>query len=156
MINRVILVGRLTKDPVLRKTQTGKSVARFTLAVNRRFKGSNQEQSADFVSCVAWDQRADFLGQYVKKGTLISIEGRIQTGSYDDPSGKRVYTTDVVCDNVDILESKASREGNQFNDLMDTPASNDYMDNSQEATFEDNFDSSSADSLDIASDDLPF
>lgn len=97
---------------MLRKTQTGKTVARFTLAVNRRFKGSNQEQSADFISCVAWNQPADFLVQYVTKGALVGVEGRIQTGSYDDSNGKRVYTTDVLCDNVNILESKNNRVEN--------------------------------------------
>ena len=114
MINRVVLVGRLTKDVALRKTTTGLSVARFTVACDRRFsraqdQGGNNQQTADFISCVAWRQSADFLGSYARKGALVGVEGRIQTGSYDK-DGQRVYTTEVVCDNVQLLESKSQSQ----------------------------------------------
>ena len=105
MINRVVLVGRLTKDPVLRKTQSQTSVVSFTLAVNRRFQ--TQDQTTDFINCVAWNKTADFMNQYARKGALVGTEGRIQTRNYDDANGKRVYVTEVVCDNVQLLESKA-------------------------------------------------
>ncbi len=157
MINRVVLVGRITKDPILRKTQSGMSVASFTVACNRRFSGS-QEQSADFISCTAWNKTADFMQQYVKKGALIGVEGRIQTGSYDDQSGRRVYTTDVVCESVQLLESKNSTrpEGQPANNFANqsyqnpTPVMNTYSNNNSFNDFSD------SDTLDIASDDLPF
>lgn len=108
MINRVVLVGRITKDPELRKTQNGTSVVSFTIACNRRVP--SQGQDADFISCVAWNKTADFMAQYVKKGALLGLEGRIQTRSYDDRDGKRVYVTEVVADNVQFLESKKQAE----------------------------------------------
>ena len=101
MINRVILVGRLTRDPMLRKTQSGLSVATFTVACDRRFSGGNgQDRQTDFISCVAWRQSADFLGQYAHKGALVGVDGRIQTRNYDNASGQKVYVTEVVCDSV--------------------------------------------------------
>ena len=107
MINRVVLVGRITRDPELRKTNTGTSVVSFTLAVNRRFS-SNQEggQDADFISCVAWRQSADFMANYVKQGALLGVEGRIQTRNYKDQSDRTVYVTEVVVNEVQFLESK--------------------------------------------------
>ena len=94
MINRVVLVGRITRDPELRKTNTGTSVVSFTLAVNRRFS-SNQEggQDADFISCVAWRQSADFMANYVKQGALLGVEGRIQTRNYKFQSDRTFYVT---------------------------------------------------------------
>ena len=86
MINNVVLVGRLTRDPELRKTQTGKSVLSFSCAVNRKFK--TETQTADFINCVAWNQTADFLARYATKGALVGIEGRIQTRNYEDKTGK--------------------------------------------------------------------
>ena len=92
MINRVVLVGRLTKDVEVRKTGTGLSVASFTVACDRRGSRDAQGQSqADFINCVAWRQAADFLGQYARKGALVGVEGRIQTRNYDDKDGKKVY-----------------------------------------------------------------
>lgn len=105
-INNVVLVGRLTKEPELRKTQSGVSYLRFNVAVDRMKK----DDGADFISCAAWRQQADFLSQYASKGTMVGITGRITTGSYDDrETGKKVYTTDVTCERVCILESKKQR-----------------------------------------------
>ena len=102
-INRVVLVGRLTRDVEVRKTGSGLSVAQFTVAVDRRMpKNSDGQQSADFVPCVAWRQSADFLGSYARKGNLVSVEGRIQTRNYDDKDGRKVYVTEVVCDSVQL------------------------------------------------------
>ena len=112
MINKSILAGRLTKDVNLRKTGTGNSVASFTLACNRRFV-KDGEQEADFINCVAWRQSADFLAQYTGKGDLIGVEGRIQSRSYDDEKGRRVYVTEVVCDSVCILSKVAQNAQNQ-------------------------------------------
>lgn len=96
MINRVVLVGRMTKDPVLRKTGTGASVTSFTVACDRRIKTEGQP-TADFINCVCWNKVADNTAQFTHKGSLVGVEGRIQTRSYDDQSGRRVYVTEVVC-----------------------------------------------------------
>ena len=102
-INIVVLTGRLTKEPELRKTQSGTSYLKFTVAVDRMKK----EDGADFIQCSAWKQQAEFLSQYADKGTMVGVSGRITTGSYEDrQTGKKVYTTEVTCDRVNILESK--------------------------------------------------
>lgn len=107
MLNKTILIGRLTRDLELRKTNEGKSVLNFSVAVNRQY---NKEQT-DFINCIAWEQTADFMSNYLKKGALISVEGRIQTGSYEGTDGKKVYTTDVIAERVQALESRSQREG---------------------------------------------
>jgi single-strand DNA-binding protein len=110
MINKTILVGRITKDPEVKTTQANISVCRFTLAVNRQFTDASGERQADFITCVAWRKTADLLGSYIKKGALLGIEGRIQTGQYDAEDGTTRYTTEVVCDSVQFLESKSDRD----------------------------------------------
>ena len=109
-MNKVILMGRLTRDPDIRYSQGANSmaVARFTLAVDRRFKRESSDQSADFISCVAFGKLAEFFEKYVKQGTKMLIEGRIQTGSYINRDGQKVYTTDVVLDNAEFAESKSA------------------------------------------------
>lgn len=106
MINRVVLVGRLTRDPDLRYTPNGNAVVNFTLAVNRTFKNSQGEQEADFINCQAWRTTAENVAQYLRKGSLAGIEGRIQTRSYENDEGRRVYVTEVVADSVQFLEPK--------------------------------------------------
>ena len=150
MINRVILVGRLTRDPAMRKTTTGRSVVSFTLAVDRR-KSANadpNQPTADFVPCVAWNQVADLISQYTHKGSQIGVEGRIQTRNYDDPNnpGKKVYVTEVVCDSLTFLDSRNS--DNRQNTAADSgyyPDENMY----EEPTVD-------TPTLNISSDDLPF
>ncbi len=112
-MNRVILMGRLTRDAEIRYSQGENStaIARFTLAVDRRFRRDNEDQSADFISCVAFNKTAEFMERFGRKGTKFALEGRIQTGSYTNKDGQRVYTTDVVVDNVEFAESKNSSEG---------------------------------------------
>lgn len=119
MINNVILTGRLTKDADLRKTTSGKSVASFSLAVDRGRKVEGQP-TADYVPCVAWDKTADLLVQYCHKGSLIGVEGKIQTRSYEDPnSRKKVYVTEVVISNLTFLETKGqTQQTEQFNDMQ--------------------------------------
>ena len=109
-MNKVILVGRLTRDPDGRYSQGEQSmaIARFSLAVDRRFKRDGDNQSADFISCVAFGKTAEFIEKYVHKGTKLVLEGRIQTGSYTNKDGVKVYTTDVVAENVEFAESKAT------------------------------------------------
>lgn len=106
MLNNITIVGRITRDPELRKTGSDKSVVSFTVAVNRRF---NRDES-DFINVVAWNQTADFLAKYGDKGALVGVEGRLQTRNYEDKDGKMIYVTEVVADNVQLLESKAKAE----------------------------------------------
>ena len=109
MLNNVSLVGRLTKDVELRYTPSNVAVATFTLAVNRTFKSENGEREADFINCVMWRKQAENLANWAKKGALIGITGRIQTRSYDNQQGQRVYVTEVVAENFQLLESKGQR-----------------------------------------------
>jgi single-strand DNA-binding protein len=111
MINNVVLVGRMTRDAELRYTPSNQAVATFTLAVNRNFKNQNGEREADFINCVIWRQQAENLANWAKKGTLIGVTGRIQTRNYENQQGQRVYVTEIVADSFQILESRATREG---------------------------------------------
>ena len=107
-MNRVILMGRLTRDPEVRYSQgeNATAVARYTLAVDRRFSRNNDEQTADFINCVAFGRAGEFAEKYLHKGTKIAVTGRIQTGSYTNKDGVRVYTTDVVVEDHEFAESK--------------------------------------------------
>lgn len=155
MINRVILVGRLTKDPILRKTQSGFSVTSFTVACDRRIKTEGQP-TADFINCVCWNKVADNTAQYTHKGSLVGVEGRIQTRSYDDQSGRRVYVTEVVADSVQFLEPKGTNSAAAVNAYTpDYDAGNQgYQSDNASPSYSSDF--ASSDTLDIASDDLPF
>ena len=107
-MNKVILMGRLTRDPEVRYSQgeNATAVARYTLAVDRRFSRNNDEQTADFINCVAFGRAGEFAEKYLHKGTKIAVTGRIQTGSYTNKDGVRVYTTDVVVEDHEFAESK--------------------------------------------------
>jgi len=117
-MNKVILMGRLTRDPEIRYSQGERSmaIARFTLAVDRRRRSSdnNSEQTADFITCVAFDRQAEFAEKYLHQGTKMLVTGRIQTGSYTNKDGQRVYTTEVMVDELEFAESKASAEGSGY------------------------------------------
>lgn len=113
MINNVVLVGRLTRDADLKYTQSNIAVATFTLAVNRPFKNEAGEREADFINCVIWRQSAENIANWAKKGSLIGITGVIQTRSYDNQQGQRVYVTEVVVSNFQLLESRNSQQNNQ-------------------------------------------
>ena len=112
MLNRVVLTGHLTKDPELKVTQSGLSVVQFVIGVQRQFARKDGEREADFISCVAWRKTAENIAKYFKKGQLIGIDGRVQTRSYDDKNGQRVYVTEVVVDNFAFLSSQKG-QGNQ-------------------------------------------
>lgn len=109
MINNVVLVGRLTRDPELRYTPQNQAVATFGLAVNRQFKNANGEREADFINCVIWRQQAENLANWAKKGALIGITGRIQTRNYENQQGQRIYVTEVVADTFQMLESNKAQ-----------------------------------------------
>ena len=114
MINRVILVGRLTKNPEIRKTPNGASICKFTLAVSRKVKAQGQPD-ADFISCVAWNKTADLMYQYLKKGSLIGIDGRLQTGKFTNNNGETIYTCDVMVESLQFLDKKEETQNNHVN-----------------------------------------
>lgn len=180
MINSVVLVGRLTKDIELRKTNSNISTCTFTLAVDRRFKSTQEgAQTADFINCVAWRQAADYLGQYAAKGGIVAVEGSIQTRNYEGQNG-RVYVTEVVCDNVKLIGQHKNtgnnantyqRTNNNFNNntyTQNNGYNNNYNQNNAyndhqtyTPSVETSYGSSDDDyaskpPLDISSDDLPF
>lgn len=153
MINSVCLVGRLTRDPELKYTGNNVAVASFSLAVNRNFKDANGEREADFINCVIWGQSAENLANWAKKGALIGITGRIQTRSYENQQGQRVYVTEVVAENFQMLESRAAREGGNANQTSNSGY------NRQPQQQASNFGRSNqmqGNPMDISSDDLPF
>ncbi|SCT31681.1 single-strand DNA-binding protein [Staphylococcus aureus] len=114
MLNRVVLVGRLTKDPEYRTTPSGVSVATFTLAVNRTFTNAQGEREADFINCVVFRRQADNVNNYLSKGSLAGVDGRLQSRNYENQEGRRVFVTEVVCDSVQFLEPKnAQQNGGQ-------------------------------------------
>lgn len=105
MINRVVMVGRMTRDPELRRTGSGAAVTSFTLALNRNYNSADGQQ-ADYISCVVWNKVAENVAQYCSKGSLVGVEGRLRSRTYDNAQGQRVYVTEVVCDSVQFLETK--------------------------------------------------
>lgn len=122
MINNVALVGRLTRDPELKYTPSNIAITTFNLAVNRNFKGANGEREADFINCMIWRKQAELLAEWCKKGNLVGITGRIQTRSYENKQGQRVYVTEVVADTFQLLE-KRDNSANQSNIEEQMPAS---------------------------------
>ena len=112
-MNKIILIGRLTKDPELRYTQSGTAVAGFTLAVDRRFSNQSGEREADFVNCVAWQKAAEFVAQYFQKGKQMALEGRLQVRSYDGNDGQKRWVTEVVAQQIEFVGSKNDNNSNQ-------------------------------------------
>ncbi|PTK26508.1 single-stranded DNA-binding protein [Staphylococcus hominis] len=143
MINRVILVGRLTKDPEYRQTPNGIDVANFTLAVNRNFKSKNGEQQADFINVVVFRNQAQNVNNYLSKGSLAGVDGRIQSRSYENKEGQRVFVTEVVADSVQFLEPKNNNQQSSQPQQQrgQAPANNNPFSNNN---------------ADIDTDDLPF
>ncbi|CAJ1317295.1 Single-stranded DNA-binding protein [Paenibacillus nuruki] len=169
MLNRVILIGRLTKDPELRYTPAGVAVTQFTLAVDRPFTSQGGEREADFIPVVTWRQLAETCANYLRKGRLTAVEGRIQVRNYENNEGKRVYVTEVIADNVRFLESNrdgggsggSSREESSNNTSNSGGGSNNrsnYNSNNGNNNSRDNQDPFSDDGkpIDISDDDLPF
>lgn len=133
MINNAVLVGRLTADPDLRYTPNGVATATFTLAVNRNFKNTNGEREADFINCVIWRKQAENLANFAKKGSLVGITGRVQTRNYENQQGQRVYVTEVVADQFQMLESR-NQGGNNQDTGVSNNQTNNYTQNNQNAT----------------------
>ncbi|MBJ8325067.1 single-stranded DNA-binding protein [Streptococcus pacificus] len=157
MINNVVLVGRMTRDAELRYTPSNQAVATFTLAVNRNFKNQNGERDADFINVVIWRQQAENLANWAKKGTLLGVTGRIQTRNYENQQGQRVYVTEVVADNFQILESRATREGASTGGYNPSPANPQPTSQAQTPNFaRDDNPFGNANPIEISDDDLPF
>ncbi|WNW16702.1 single-stranded DNA-binding protein [Lactiplantibacillus plantarum] len=149
MINRTVLVGRLTRDPELRYTNSGVAVTTFSLAVNRQFTNQNGEREADFISCVIWRKAAENFANFAHKGSLVGIDGRIQTRNYENNQGTRVYVTEVVADNFSLLESRSKSENRQNRN------GNSQNNNNNHGNDASPF-GNHGDQIDISSDDLPF
>ncbi|MBD7894184.1 single-stranded DNA-binding protein [Limosilactobacillus sp. Sa3CUN2] len=181
MINRAVLTGRLTRDPELRYTTSGTAVVSFTLAVDRQFRNQNGDRDADFINCVIWRKSAENFSNFTHKGSLVGIEGRIQTRNYENQQGNRVYVTEVVVDNFALLEPRQNggnqqQYGNQqpfggqpqYNNNQPQPGNNAPQANSSNNGFGGNnnqpsqpdnqFPSSGDDgqSIDLSDDELPF
>ncbi len=154
-MNKVFLIGRLTRDPELRYTSTNLPVASFTVAVNRNFTNQSGEREADFINVVVWRKQAENIKNYLKQGSQIAIDGRIQTRSYDGEDGKKRYITEVVADNVQFLDSKSSRTDNNDSSPAVTPSS--FSDDSSSTTDikSDPF-ADFGSSIEINDDELPF
>jgi len=156
-MNRTILVGRITKDPELRRTPSDIPYVQFTLAVNRRFANKNGERQADFINCIAWRQTAELLARYITKGNQIGVEGQIQTRTYDDQNGVRHYVMEVLCETVTFLESK--RQNDDYEPIPPTYRQDNYNNYGYNDNYNDNkkhenpFDDIESD---ISNDDLPF
>lgn len=142
MLNRVVLVGRLTRDPELKFLGDGTAVANFTLAVNRPFKNGEGKQDADFINCVVWRKPAENVANFLKKGSLAGVDGRVQTRSYDNNEGKHVFVTEVVAESVQFLEPRNSQGGGNNTNNNNGKYDNDPFSNDG--------------SIDISDDDLPF
>lgn len=164
-MNKVILIGRLTKDPELRYTGSNRAVTQITVAVNRTFANQNGEREADFINVVIWDKQAENVAKYLTKGRLVAVEGRIQTRNYDNNEGKKVYVTEVVALSVQFLESKGSNtnvnnSSNPFDNMVDTPNTYAPIDepSKQNETVDVSKDpfESFGQSIDLSDDDLPF
>lgn len=142
MINRVVLVGRLTRDPELRKTNSGSSVCSFTIAVDNRQKNPDGSKSTSFIPCTCWNQAADLTSKFVRKGSLVGIEGRLNQRNYQRQDGTKASVLEVICDSVQFLEPKAAADAGADNVVFDdTPAPSE---------------SKNLDQLDLPDDDLPF
>jgi single-strand DNA-binding protein len=165
MLNRVVLVGRLTKDPDLRYTASGVAVANFTVAVNRPFTNQQGDREADFINCVVWRRPAENLANYMRKGSMVGVDGRIQTRNFEGQDGRTVFVTEVVADSVQFLESKGStqsrgqgqpgfqpeRNQNQFQPSNQQFGQNQNPSDDIEDPFKNN-----GEPIDISDDDLPF
>ncbi|AIS58544.1 single-stranded DNA-binding protein [Listeria ivanovii] len=180
MMNRVVLVGRLTKDPELRYTPAGVAVATFTLAVNRTFTNQQGEREADFINCVVWRKPAENVANFLKKGSMAGVDGRVQTRNYEGNDGKRVYVTEIVAESVQFLEPRNSSGGggnnyqggntnnnsnynNGGNNFGQAPTNNGGFAQDQQQSQNQNYQSTNNDPfasdgkpIDISDDDLPF
>ncbi len=147
-MNKIELIGRLTADPELRYNSTNVAYSRFNIAVNRNFLNQDGERDADFISCVAWRKTAELICEYFKRGSQIGIDGRLQTGSYEREDGSKVYTSDVIVENITFLDKK--KDGRPEPELAEPPREEDTVEeeNNPYADF--------GEQIEISDEDLPF
>ena len=161
MLNSVSLTGRLTRDVDLRYTQSGTAVGSFTLAVDRQFRSSNGERETDFISCVIWRKSAENFANFTKKGSLVGVEGRIQTRTYDNAQGQKVFVTEVIVDNFALLESRQTSQNSPKSQqtantsATETTNASQTTPNASRANTTDPF-ANNGHPIDIQDDDLPF
>lgn len=158
-MNKVILIGRLTRDPELRATPTGRNVCQFSIAVNRTYTNASGEREADFINCVVWDKQAENLVKYQKKGNQIAVDGRIQTRNYDDNNGRKVYVTEVLVNSVSFLDAKGtSNSVSNFGSLPEPPVEEMVPQSEaiQTVSVEKDPFEAFGDSIEISDNDLPF
>lgn len=151
MLNRVVLVGRMTRDPELRRTGNGTAVTSFTIAMNRNFTSQNGERQADFIPCVVWNKAAENTARYCSKGSLVGVDGRLQSRQYENQDGRKVTVVEVICDSVQFINTKSVQ--NQGATQQNNANTYNYMD-SQEQSVQSQFDGFN--SYDILDDDLQF
>jgi single-strand DNA-binding protein len=145
MINRVILIGRMTKDPELRYTPSGVAVASFTLAVTRRFTNQEGDRETDFINCVVWRRPAENTANYCKKGSLVAVDGRLQTRSYEAQDGRRVFVTEVVAEYVQFISTPNSASNEEH-----------FSQSNYDPYPPSNYEPFEGEPIDISDDDLPF
>lgn len=166
MINNTVIVGRLTKDTELRYTGSGIAVASFTVAVERSYTNGNGERETDFINVIAWRKTAEIISNFTTKGSLVGITGRIQTRNYTNNEGRKVYITELVCENFQMLEPKSVTEARKENRGNHSAPNTNYNQSNQQKTnqpdgpvdypkFDDPFDNNE-DGIDISDDDLAF
>lgn len=165
MINNVTIIGRTTKDIELRATSSGTNNASFSLAVERNFKNANGEKETDFINCVAWRKTAEILAQYAPKGSMIGVRGRIQTRNYENNQGVRVYVTEVVADEVQLIDTRNNNQGANANNYQNNENNGGFNGGQQQSSVNANdpFQNSvqggfnmNNNTLEVDSSDLPF
>lgn len=129
MINRVVLVGRMTKDPELRRTAKGDPVTSFTLAVNRNFTSRDGQQQADFINCLIWNKSAENVERYCSKGSLVGVEGRLQSRTYNNAQGNKVFVVEVICDNIQFIDTRQQDQAPMNTQRIQQMANDNYFHN---------------------------
>lgn len=156
MINRVVLVGRLTRDPELRRTPQGDAVTSFTLAVNRNYTSRDGQQEADFINCVVWRKPAENVERYCSKGSLVGVDGRIQTRTYDDKDGKKVFVVEVRCDSVQFLNTRQEDQAPMNTQRVQQMANDNYFHNGPSTNISPSDFMEDVNTYDITEDDIQF
>jgi single-strand DNA-binding protein len=153
-MNKAFLIGRLTRDPELRYSSSNTPIVNFTIAIDRQFTNRDGQRETDFIRIVAYNKQAENVSKYVNKGSLVAVDGRIQTGSYDDKDGKRVYTTDIVADRVQFLDTRNSQPSSNGENNDISPA--DFQNNAEETNVSDDVFADFGSSIEISDDDIAF
>src|SRR5690625_2308676 len=155
-MNRAVLVGRLTRDPDLRYTANGHAVANFTVAVNRPFRNEQGEQEADFINCVAWRKQAENLANYMRKGSRLGVDGRIQTRSYENDQGQKVFVTEVLAESITFLESRNESQQTQQGQANPYQQPSYAQPGAEQQQTPSNPFENSGEKIEVGDDDLPF